>query len=267
MISFANLVRKQKRLQKGKNRSRNIDDYSTRFDVETLSRILGDNSWNKGAFEKLVEHYIKLRGCAVWNDLGCGNAIPLRQAKMYAESLGYKPEVVRAYGFDALPVDRKEIRKAMKKFPHRLRPDLLKRKYNPKIIRTDITTVEFPENPDIVSCIEVLHYTEDPLKVFANAARQAPIGATFCISDLNAMHYSEDPKKPTYDAHLFERIDDMNGTIPGFRVLGFHISDDLILIKESEQKDFTYGYLRLDKKPHWMGYSQVYTYRDNLTKK
>lgn len=252
MVKLSDLIEEQKELQEGYERSRSLDDYSTYFDFSPIKIANKDASWMTKGIRNFLESCVRRKGYAVWVDMGSGNCMALREGKMYIESLGYDPKVLSTYGYDALPISEseQEIRVAMGSMPLEFPPDVLKPKYAPKFCQADIATVKFPEKPDIVTSVEVLGYTEDPLGIFANAARQSPVGTIFCITDIfeNCLTLYKDEKT---DQLRCKRVIDKDDTVPGFSVMSWsdRPCEGVVMVKELNLKDYTYGYVFSHKLP------------------
>lgn len=244
---FEELVAEQTRMQldfdEPKERSRTIDEYSDCFDFKKVAENTGDNSWRELGILKILEDYYRQKGHVVWADLGAGNLVALRGGKRHFKYAGWDPKALRAYGYDALPVDEIKVRYLKIIRPSRIPRDILDEEYRPIFSQEDISTVKFREKPDLITCIEILQYTEDPLKIFANAARQAPIGAILCFNALSSLLYTNDPSGDTYTTRLFRKITDQFDGVPGFKMYYLDRDyDNFILEKTEEIGDFSFGF-------------------------
>ena len=116
-----------------------------------------------------------------------------------------------------MPIDRDDIKSHRKQSPKEYSLALFLSRYQPTFEQTDIETAEFPESPDIITASNVLFWTRDPMKVFANAAKQANIGATLCFNRIDFMSSYFSQFGTSYE--VFRGIRKVHGTIPGFRFL------------------------------------------------
>lgn len=275
-VSLARLVEEQTRLQmngtardlmdgaiiKKTDRSRTIDEYSQKFGFWDLNEG-DDKSWAKLGLKKLIDQYIERQGQVVWVDLGCGNAVALRQGKMYLEDSGRDPGLLRAYGIDALPMDEAVIQEHIENFPLYFTERLLEERYKPIFRQADISDMVFEERPDIVTCSSVMQWVEDPLLVFENAARQAKVGATLCLDRLNRLYYSKDPTRSGYDNLLFTKMFYYERNRREMEILSRVIcGDGLIVRKTKEDVDFTFGFRLFHKGTAMQGFFHVYYNED-----
>lgn len=207
---------------------RNKDKVSNPGELEDLG---------KRGFKKVLEDKLAEQEYVVWVDLGCGEAIALRQAKQHLIDIGYDPARLKAYGFDLLPVDEDEIRYHIENFPDGFDATLLDERCKPILEQKDIHTVDFPEKADIVTCKEVLFWTRDALQVFSNAARQTKIGGILAFNRTRHLLYFDDPTSCVFQDVVFQMLD--RDGISGLKLL-YNGSDSLLAEKSSEQ-DFTFG--------------------------
>jgi hypothetical protein len=231
-----------------KKRSRRIAEYSATFNFEVIAKRTGDKSWKEKGILKILENIVKKKGRAVWVDLACGNAVALREGRKYFHETYGDVDLLKAYGFDALRVEMGRIREFMERHHNHYPSDLLDPTYNPTFAQVDITDVKFPETPDLITCIEAVYYTNDPMEVIANATRQAQIGTTMCMTGLSRLHLL-DPGSDLFE-FLFRKYLGKLDTLPGFETLGLTniMPDDLILVKTEEIEDPKYGFTLAESK-------------------
>lgn len=236
------LIAEQARLQiKGEtNRCHTLDGYSQYFDLNYAGIRREDEALRRGGLKTILERRLSQQDSVVWVDLGCGNAVALTDAKIYLESRGIDPSRLKTYGFDALPIDEEEIERHIRDFPKEYSPLLLEQRYRPVFQQEDITAVSFPERADIVTVNEVLFWTEDPLKIIANALAQAKIGALCCFNRVSNLLFSREPDSHYFENDLFRYMSN-RGNIPGFAI--FHQSSDLIILEKKEEiDDYQFGF-------------------------
>jgi hypothetical protein len=230
-------------------RSRRLVEYSAEFmspgDHDHCCRpIDGWEDLEKRGIFAAFDHFLERKERVVWVDLGCGNAIALRQAKKYFEQTRRGIANLTAIGYDVLPVDMDEYLRYARAMPKRYDPSDWDGKYAPEIRNEDIHHAVFPEPPDIVTCIQVLQYSQTPLQIFSNAAKQLREGAVLLIPNMNVIRHSA----PGNSQKLIDRMM-KQGQIPGFRFLykpraALQRPDTLLMERTSEPiEDFTFGFV------------------------
>lgn len=256
------LIKDQTKMQiKGQtDRSRTLKDYSMKYFNFFIEKAREENNpdWTNKGIGKLLEGVIKEKGKAVWVDLGCGNGVAMRGAKMYLHDCGIDPNKLHAYGYDVLPIDEKVIAKHIADYPKEFSKRLLRKNYSPNFFQEDIANAKFPEKPDLVTAIESIFWTEDPLKVFANAASQAKVKSILMINRMGHMYYSED-KHSCGGQGIFKPA--VMGThssgftcVPGLKINKWDggywsFGDNYLIEKISEHPDFSYGLKLLSRRP------------------
>ena len=143
-------------------------------------------------------------------------------------------EKLAAYGYDAISANNDAIPEGLDK--EGLKKDIMHEKYAPKIIKADITNVVFEEKPDIVTAVNALFWTRDPLQVFANTARQLKIGGVLCFNNMRNLHTDD-----IIVTNLFQKIIRYNQGLPGFKIIPT-FDNSIVARKVSEQEDYTYGF-------------------------
>jgi hypothetical protein len=214
----------------------------TKLEKQIIAEKRKDNElWREKGIKRLLEDYIKQKGSVVWADLGCGNGIALRQGKIYLESIGIDPSKLHAYGYDALPPNRDEIKRQIMLYPKDYNYQLLLKRNEPIIKQMDIATVKFEEKPDIITAFDVLFWTKNPLKIFANAIKQSNLGATICLNRTEFMMRVYNPKDNHPEINIFEKICSNSSTSTG--ISAQYVSRQYAILKKiSENQDFTFGY-------------------------
>lgn len=236
------------------NRHRSIRDYEVelfRKNIDVVVVFEGEKRLNG-----LLDSIKQKRGKVVWADLGCGHAIALREGKQYFEEKGALEKLITR-GYDAIPVNADVIKEGITKVG--LGKGLIDRKYAPKIIQADIATAVFEEKPDLVTAVNVLFWTKDPLQVFANAARQMRTGGVICFNNLiNIKIYD------SLDTNLFQAIIRSNNGLPGFKIIPT-FGNSIVARKVSEQKDYTYGFRLVSRHRNYSHdpFTYVYTSDSN----
>ncbi|HII16091.1 MAG TPA: methyltransferase domain-containing protein [Nanoarchaeota archaeon] len=241
------LVAEQRTLQRvmtpemGYSRYRTINEYSDFF--RSIGYTLGS----------LLETIITKQGHAVWADLGCGAGIALRQGKQYLKQRGMNPENLRTYGYEAAPIPDRKIAAELPK--RSIDSDVLDKRYEPKIIQADAAAAAFEEPPDLITGIYLLFWTKDPLKVFANAARQLKTTGVVCLNNFSSL-------KTPFHVSVLEYIEAThNNRLPGFkRLTECSSSNTLLATKVSGQDDFTYGLRLASRTQQGPGFGFDYVY-------
>ncbi len=260
MSDLTLLIAEQTRLQiNGEtNRCNTLYGYSQFFDLNYAGSRREDEALRRGGFKTILERRLAQQDSVVWVDLGCGNAVALTDAKIYLECRGIDPSRLKTYGFDALPIDEEEIERHIRDFPKEYSLLLLEEKYRPVFQQEDISMVSFPEKADILTINEVLFWTEDPLKIIANALAQAKIGALCCFNRVNNLLFSNDPSSHYFENDLFRYMSNQ-GDIPGFTL--FHQSSDLIVLEKKEEiDDYQFGFrlYRRNERRIVQGFNYIY---------
>lgn len=247
MSDLTLLIAEQTRLQiNGEtNRCHTLDGYSQYFDLNCAGIRREDEALRRGGLKTILERRLAQQESVVWVDLGCGNTVALTDAKIYLESKGIDPSRLKTYGFDALPIDEEEIERHIRDFPEEYSPLLLEQHYRPVFQQEDISMVSFPEKADIVTVNEVLFWTEDPLKIIANALAQAKIDALCCFNRINNMLFSREPNSKYFDDSFFRYISDREG-IPGCAI--FHHPGSVIVLEKREDLSAYFPHFRLCRK-------------------
>jgi hypothetical protein len=177
----------QERLQRGvTGRCRTVDDYG--FELG-LGR---ERMHGRLPMMDFVDAAIATRGECVWADFGSGNNVALRQAKLRLAQAGKDPDRLRTYGVDVLPVSASEIQAHINGRPDEYEAELLEERWAAHV-QADATTVELPEPADIVTGVQLLQWTADPVEIMRNALRQLRSGGTIGMGAMNRVHYTEEP--------------------------------------------------------------------------
>jgi hypothetical protein len=252
---LAALVEEQRRLQieGDTNRSNTLEEYSKILNLPDMKNP-SPNVYLHGLGGLLLD-YLQANREIVWVDLASGNAIALRQGKIFLEKQGVDTSRLRTYGFDALPVDISLIQYLMKHLPEEFEETLLNLEYAPELYQKDILSVKFPETPDIITCSEALFWTDDPLQVFTNAANQAKVGATLLMNRLSKASY-ESANYPGVFEELIRRFDGL----PGLDIKFYMDAAGIIATKTEPFSDLNFGLNVRDKQLTIEGY--VHTYID-----
>jgi SAM-dependent methyltransferase len=220
---------------------------------------------------KMIKDIIVRKGSCVWVDLGCGNGIALRQAKIMLEKDGIDPDLLRTYGVDVLPSDLQEIEQDIHDQPDIFSKELTGAKYSPMMIQADATQVDLKEKADLITAVEVTQWVKDPLELLRNAIFQLNEGGIIGFSKTRRLKYSgsehpsSDPEKISIQADeilmdRFERqsiLSTDNITHPGLEIVTK--SYDSIVLKKT-MSDVQFGEnLKLISRGSWLqGYLYLY---------
>ncbi len=247
MKNISKLTEKVRKLQKERDfeRSRTLADYNSSLGFYDL---YSDNLYyGTDGLGKIILDQLDKKPEVVWVDLGCGNGVALREGKMLLEGKGLDPVRLRTYGVDVLPFSEEEMQHYIRKFPEEYSDSMMKPQYAPVFIQDDIHTVSFSEKPDLITASYVLAWTDDPVKILANALTQANSGAYLFANDGQCIHFSDKPDSCVYNHSVFEEMMVRDG---GKTIKRFHSPwpfNHLMIGKVAENSDFTYG-LRLFRK-------------------
>lgn len=182
----------QRELQISNPRERNLFDYTINLQIRELAKPLKDESFYTDGLLKIIKDTIDRKGKAVWVDLGCGNGVALRDAKLKLEEAGYDPNSLITYGVDILPQNHKLIKEKILLKPKEYSPSLLSKNYAPNFIKHDISSVLLPQNADLITSVHVLQWSNDPLKIFENAYNQLNPEGILILNHTRNIIYSKE---------------------------------------------------------------------------
>lgn len=167
-MDFKKLVKQQKKAQKSKNRSKNINFYD---------HILSTTSLLKQPITDYLTDQINDQNQVSWADLGAGNQIALREAKFLLGS------DINTYSIDLLDMDsNKKIVNSLDLYKHHnwtINPFndqsnehvidvLMSPHYAPKHYNDDATKIKLEQKVDLITAVWVFPYIENPLDAFQN---------------------------------------------------------------------------------------------------
>lgn len=241
------------------NRSRTLNEYSWAFTGEATGRDKHPDEL-KGLDERgifhLFDYFLSKNGRVVWIDLGCGNGVALRQAKKHFKESGLGMERLIAIGYDLLPVDMFEYQYRRRESPKNYSDDDFNQEFEPTMLQENIRDAIFPETPDIVTCLQVLQWTEHPLEILANAAPQVPEGAfmnfsglsrSVCHSDCGVLFHSSTGIR--IRGFIIPKIDTFSGSLP----------EPSVMIRNGEPvSDFMFGLKRVGSRHEWNMFREEY---------
>ena len=190
-------------------------------------------------------------------DLGCGNAIAQRQGKKHFKEAGLGMERLVAVGYDLLPIDMFEYGHSRKQNPARYNGDDFSPEFAPIILAKNIRRAIFLEAPDIVTCFQVVQWTEYPLEILANAASQVERGAVLNFTKLgNFTGYSRMKSRIGKVDYIFHTSSEPDIHIRGFDIplldKSPSLPDPLIMIRNGEHvEDFMFGLKRVGSRHEW----------------
>jgi hypothetical protein len=264
-----NIPEAQAELQAKTDRNRTLQEYSTILGVRRLAGKEQDPTWATEGLIKLLEDTIRNNGSAVWVDLGCGNGVALRQAKVALKEKGVDISKLRTIGIDLLPVDTNDLRSHIETYPNLYQDGLDSDEYAPEFIQGDMSSVRFPEEADIVTGVETLQWTNDPLAVIGNANKQLKINGVIGLNRTNNILYTDNPSASTdpgqmlvesqgpFFHHLFTKETGFYEDIEGFDTLDQGTSS--VLLRKKSDKDYSQDY-RLVTRGKWLqGFQYLYT--------
>ena len=182
----------------------------------------------------------------VWVDLGCGNEIALRQAKVFLERDGINPDRLKTYGVDLYPNDAgfgRDITPMMNLSPKEYSRNFLDDTYAPVRLCGDITTVVFPEAPNLITAVQVLQWNKDPLTVFTNAVNQLELGGIIGLHNTGKIYFTDDNQThieksipPETYPLLFEELFNYSSRVNGLVQFGYDDGVSIMLRKGEDSK-------------------------------
>ncbi len=134
--------------------------------------------------------------------------------------------------------------------------DVLNPEYRPRIIKEDVHEVTFEQSPDLVTACFALQWINNPLQVFANAARQIKIGGYLAVHNIWGMHFRPREGEQWHSGSMFEEINYQHEGIPGFRIL--NLDSFSLILEKTKEVDFTYGLNLTEKYTVLQGYGHRY---------
>jgi SAM-dependent methyltransferase len=226
---------------KRNNRSRTLENYDEEFGMP--------KNWLR---DEIVTR-LGAQSKVVLTDLGCGDAVILREAMLLAESLGFRYKL-RAIGVDILPFETGRVRDLILKKPQSYSAELLRRDLDLEVFREDIDQFAFPEEADIVTFSNVLFWTRDPLRAVENAAQQVKPGGILAMNGFSNIFISTGDRPYS----LSEQISKYrNNLFPGFEIVNkLRLTpDELVLRRIDEEREplfvpFSSGRLHLERRAH-----------------
>jgi len=207
----------------------------------------------------------------VWVDLGAGNAVAQREAKIQLDMWGFDHTKLHTFAYDALPMDLTEINEWEERERAMGRnPTLLNEEYAPAFSIEDAATATFPEPPDIVTGVYLLQWVRDPLQIIVNAYNQSNEGAFLGFHQASRMKFSPRRRVKRFKGEVeesqlshLENFADQFEDLPGFDVvyakeaLTFEKIDDTIDPKFKLYKRFPAKDPKSNQSP--AGFWYVYT--------
>lgn len=249
-------------------RSRPLIEYSKLLGFEEDTSFNNTSSYDSVLYG-MKRSYLESNDELVWVDLGCGNEIAQRQAKFFLKKDGIEPDRLIAYGVDLYPIDYgMDIDVLKYKYPSEF-PEVLGDVYAPIRVCEDITNVTFPEAPNLITGIEALQWTEDPLAVFTNAVNQLDLGGFIGLHNIVKIYFTDD-NKTVIDRRIPREIDDnlfeylfLDSIINGSVKIHFDgINDMAIRMQKTDDSKFDHNLKLIARTLGHKAFKHVYAPRD-----
>ena len=232
-------------------RSGNIKDYDKtfRFDYKTNLEFC---KYNYGIISFLMEIY-ESHGNINWIDLGGGNAIAQREAKVILELLGFDLSILNFCNIDLLDEDIETIKTlGHQNVDSYEGKNFSDEKYRPIVIQQDMTAADFPFMPHVVTTTVALDYTKDPLLVLWNCYSQMNTSSLFLGTNLDSSYYGA-----IGETHLTHALNENELFRSAFQILLLS-PDEIHLRKSNSISEYRFGFLAPRVYAKSKGYRHIY---------